>query len=97
VTVYAPVPTPRAGHPRDPAAPRAGDSESVAAWRARMVSDEAKTIYRARAATAETVHADAKAHRGLDVLPVRGRDGAFGSACLFALTYNILRLITLSH
>jgi transposase len=97
VTVYAPVPTPREGHPRDPAAPRAGDSESVAAWRARMASDEAKTIYRARAATAETVHADAKAHRGLDVLAVRGRDGAFGSACLFALTYNILRLITLSH
>jgi len=96
VTVYAPVPTPRAGSPRAPAAPRPGDSEPVAAWRARMVSDEAKTIYKARAATAETVHADAKAHRGLDGLAVRGRDGAFGSACLFALTYNILRLITLS-
>jgi transposase len=97
VTVYAPVPTPRAGDTRDPAAPRPDDSEPVAAWRARMASDEAKMIYKARAATAETVHADAKAHRGLDVLPVRGRDGAFGSACLFALTYNILRLITLSH
>lgn len=97
VTVYAPVPTPRAGHPRDPAAPRAGDSEPVAAWRARMASDEAKTIYKARAATAETVHADAKTHRGLDHLAGRGRDQAFGSACLFALTYNILRLITLSH
>lgn len=97
VTVYAPVPTPRAGPPRDPAAPRAGDSEPVAAWRARLVSDEAKTIDKARAATAETVHADAKAHRGLDHLAGRGRDQALGSACLFALTYNILRLITLSH
>ena len=84
-------------HPREPAAPRPGDSEPVAAWRARMASAEAKTIYKARAATAETVHADAKAHRGLDGLAVRGCDGAFGRHCLFALTYNILRLITLSH
>ena len=48
------------------------------------------------AATAETVNADAKEHRGLDSLNIRGRDGALGSACLFALTYNILRLITLA-
>lgn len=96
VTVYAPVPTPRAGDPRDPHAPRAGDSEAVAAWRARMASAEAKTIYKARAATSETVNADAKAHRGLDHLSVRGRDKALGSACLFALTYDILRLIARS-
>lgn len=95
VTVYAPLPTPRAGATRDPHAPRAGDSAAVAAWRARMASEEAKTIYKARAATSETVNADAKAHRGLDHLAVRGRDKALGSACLFALTYDILRLIAL--
>jgi len=60
-----------------------------------MGTDEAKEIYKQRAATAETVNADAKEHRGLDSLPVRGLDKALGAACLFALTYNILRLITL--
>lgn len=96
VTVYAPVPKPRTGDTRDPHAPRDSDSEAVAAWRARMASPEAKTIYKARAATSETVNADAKAHRGLDRLAVRGPDKALGSACLFALTYDILRLIARS-
>jgi transposase len=96
VTVYAPVPKPRAGDPRDPHARLDGDSEAVAAWRARMASEEAKTIYKARAATSETVNADAKAHRGLDHLAVRGQGKALGSACLFALTYDILRLIARS-
>ena len=95
VTPYAPVPKPRKGDTRDPHVPREGDSEAVAAWRQRMGTDEAKEIYKQRAATAETVNADAKEHRGLDSLPVRGLDKALGVACLFALTYNILRLIAL--
>ncbi len=95
VTVYAPVPKPREGDTRDPHAPRENDSEAVAAWRQRMGTEKAKVIYRQRAATAETVNADAKEHRGLDSLAVRGVDKALGSASLFALTYNILRLITL--
>ncbi len=94
-TFYAPVPKPRLGDARDPHAPRDTDSAAVAAWRQRMATAEAKTIYKQRAATAETVNADAKAHRGLDALSVRGREKTLGSACLFALTYNILRLITL--
>ena len=94
-TVYAPLPKPREGDTRDPHVPREDDSEAVAAWRERMGTDEAKAIYKQRAATAETVNADAKAHRGLDSLKIRGRDRALGSACLFALTYNILRVITL--
>lgn len=95
VTLYAPVPKPRKGDTRDPHAPREDDSEAVAAWRQRMGTEQAKEIYKQRAATAETVNADAKAHRGLDSLPVRGLDKALGTASLFALTYNILRLITL--
>lgn len=94
-TVYGPLPKPRKGDTRDPHAPREDDSEAVAAWRERMGTEEAKTIYKQRAATAETVNADAKEHRGLDSLNVRGRDRALASACLFALTYNILRVITL--
>jgi hypothetical protein len=95
VTTYAPVPKPRKGDTRDPHAAREDDSEAVAAWRQRMGTEQAKEIYKQRAATAETVNADAKQHRGLDSLAVRSVDKALGSASLFALTYNILRLITL--
>jgi transposase len=94
-TVYAPVPKPREGDTRDPHLPREGDSPAVGDWRKRMGTDNAKEIYKQRAATAETVNADAKKHRGLDQLSVRGRDKALGSACLFALTYNILRLLSI--
>jgi transposase len=96
VILYAPLPTPRADDTRDPHAPRAGDSTAVAAWRERMGTEEAKEIYKQRAATAETVHADGKQHRGLDILSVRGLDKVLGNASLFALTYNILRMITLA-
>jgi transposase len=94
-TVYGPPPKARTGDTRDPYEPREDDSEAVAAWRRRMGTDQAKSIYKQRAATAETVNADAKEHRGLDSLNVRGRNRALSAACLFALTYNILRLITL--
>lgn len=86
---------PREGDNRDPHVPREGDSAAVGAWRKRMATDEAKTIYKQRAATAETVNADAKQHRGLDSLPLRGREKVLGSAYLFALTYNILRLLSI--
>jgi hypothetical protein len=95
VTIYAPLPKPRKGDTRDPHVPREDDSEAVAAWRQRMATEEAKEIYKQRGATAETVNADAKHHRGLDQLPVRGLTKALGCAALFALTYNILRIITL--
>ena len=41
------------------------------------------------------MNADAKHHRGLDRLPVRGLDKALGCALLFALTYDIFRLLAL--
>ena len=85
----------RAGDTRDPHVPRDGDSDAVADWRERMGTDAANQIYKQRAATAETVNADAKTHRGLDHLPVRGLGKVLGSATLFALTYDILRLIAL--
>jgi transposase len=95
VTLYTPVPKPRKDDTRDPHAPREDDSEAVADWRQRMGTEEAKQIYKQRGATAETVNADAKQHRGLDALHVRGLGKVTGSAALFALTYNVLRLITL--
>jgi hypothetical protein len=103
VTLYAPVPKPRSKAseppdppPLDPYLPKPGDSDAVAVWRVRMGTDDAKQIYKQRAATAETVNADAKAHRGMAATALRGLDKVTGGACLFALTYNILRFITVS-
>ena len=42
------------------------------------------------------MNADAKAHRGMAATALRGLDKVTGTACLFALTYNILRFITVS-
>lgn len=95
VTLYAPVPKPRKDQTRDPHLPLPDDSEAVAAWRKRMGTDEAKALYKQRAATAETVNADAKTHRGLDRLSVRGLTPVLGSVALFVLTYDILRFLSL--
>jgi len=45
--VYAPVPKAK-DEATDPHAPKAGDSEAVAAWRQRMGTEEAKHIYKDR-------------------------------------------------
>lgn len=95
VTLYAPVPKPRK-EGQDLHLPQKNDSEAVIAWRKRMGTDEAKALYKQRAATIETVNADAKTHRALDRFVVRGLPGVLGSALLFALSYDILRLIALN-
>jgi hypothetical protein len=53
-----------------------------------MGTDDAKQIYKQRAATAERVNADAKAHRGLTATALRGLDKVTGGTGLFALTYT---------
>jgi hypothetical protein len=92
VTVYAPVP-----EPRNPAieryAPKADDAPAVAAWRQRMGTDDAKAIYKQRAATAETTNADCRTHRGLDRFNVRGHAKVLCVALWTAVTYNALRWI----
>ena len=55
----------------DPHAPRESDSPEVAEWRVRMATDEAKEIYKERAATAECVNAIAR-NRGLQQFPRAG-------------------------
>ena len=69
--VYAPVPKPKDEN-TDAHEPKPGDSEAVAAWRVRMATDEAKAIYKNRAAVAECVNAQAR-NRGLTRLLVRGK------------------------
>ena len=99
--VYAPVPEPRAQKDedgqditQDKHQPKPDDSPAVAKWRVRMASDEAKALYKLRAATAECVNAQAR-NRGLQRLPVRGRAKVRCIALLFALAHNLMRTVAL--
>jgi len=90
VTVYAPLAT-RHGGPT--ATPRRTDSEAVRAWRVRMGTPEAQQLYHQRAATAEWVHADARTHRTLRSIPVRGLRRVHTWALWIALAHNMLRVM----
>jgi transposase len=92
-TVYAPVPQPR-DPARDPSAPLSGDSPVIAAWRQRMGTPEAQTLYKERAATAECVNAQTR-HRGLLRLLVRGRTKVRAIALWHALAHNLSRTFAL--
>ena len=106
-TVYAPVPEAKktkntrtdgddkADEIIDKHAPKASDSAEVAAWRARMATDEAKEIYKLRASVAECVNAQAR-NRGLVLLPVRGKAKVKCVALLFALAHNLMRMAKLA-
>ena len=88
VTAYVPVATPR-DKTRDPYAPQPSDAPAIAAWRERMGTEEAKTIYRQRAATAECANAQAR-NRGLRQFVVRGLDKVRTIALWHALTHNMV-------
>jgi transposase len=92
VTVYAP-PMKRASQTRSPQQPTPGDSSAVAAWRARMATDDAKTIYQQRAATAEWVNADLRTHRSLGRILVRGLPKVHTWALWAALAHNMMRMM----
>jgi transposase len=100
--VYAPVPEPRAKRDeqgnevqQDKHQPKSDDSEAVAEWRQRMASDEAKEIYKQRAATAECVNAQAR-NRGLLRMPVRGLSKVRSVVGLFVLAHNLMRMAALA-
>lgn len=92
--VYGPVPAPK-DKVADAHQPKATDSEAVAAWRSRMASDEAKTIYKKRAATAECVNAQAR-NRGLQQFRVRGLAKVKCVMLIFALAHNLMRMLALA-
>ncbi len=94
VKVFAPVPPARKDG-ADPYAPKPTDSDQTKAWRKRMKTSEAQEIYLDRGATAETVNADLRAHRGFTAVPVRGLAKVQSVALLMALSYDVLRAITL--
>ena len=106
--VYAPVPEPRGKkdakeeepdnevqQDKDKHQPKPGDSEAVAQWRARMASEDAREIYKQRAATAECVNAQAR-NRGLLRMPVRGLVKVRSVVGLFVLAHNLLRTAVLA-
>ena len=96
VTVYAPTRSPRTTTSgRTKAEPRRDDTPEVAAWRQRMETDEAKEIYKGRAATSECVNAHARRH-SLTQLLVRGVDKVRSVLLLVAITHNLLRWMALS-
>ncbi len=92
-TVYAPVQKSKDPE-RDAHTPRADDSPAVAQWRQRMATDEAKVIYRERAATAECVNALAR-NRGLQQFLVRGVRKAKAVMLWYVLAHNLLRAVAL--
>jgi hypothetical protein len=92
-TVYAPVQKPKKND-IDAHVPRDDDSPAVAAWRVRMATDEAKEIYKERAATAECVNAIAR-NRGLYQVRVRGRPKVLAVVLWHILAHNLMRVVAL--
>lgn len=93
-TVYAPVPE-RSRDTLEPHAPHPKDTPGVARWRARMGTEEAKTIYKDRASTAECVNALAR-ERGLTRLRVRGLEKTKAVLTIYALAHNLMRIAKLA-
>jgi hypothetical protein len=96
VTIFAPSRPPKEGSERTQGEKRKGDTQEMAAWRARMETAEAKVIYRERGSTAEHVNAHSRRH-GLYQLPVRGTEKVLSVLLLVAITHNLLRWIVLTH
>jgi transposase len=88
VKTFAPVPKPRDAS-GDRYAPQPDDSPAVAEWRKRMGSEEAKKIYKERAATAECANAQVR-NRGLTQFLVRGVEKVKTIALWHGLTHNMV-------
>lgn len=67
----------------------------MAAWRQRMGTDEAKAMYKRRAATAECVNAQSR-NRGLQQFKVRGLAKVTCVMLIFALAHNLMRMVSLA-
>lgn len=87
MVLYAPPMTPR-DTARAPADRMKGDTDAILAWRQRMESEAAKTIYKERAATIECVNAQVR-NRGLRQFLVRGLKKARAVALWHALAHNL--------
>jgi transposase len=91
--VYAPVAAPK-DKTRDRYVPLETDTPSVAQWRQRMGTAEAKEIYKQRASTVECVNAHAR-NRGLQRLLVRSLSKARAVLLWYAIAHNLMRSLSL--
>jgi hypothetical protein len=71
--------------------PHTSTDAAVVAWRARMETDEAKRLYRARASLCELSNAHLRTHHGLGQFLVRGLAAATNVALLGAIASNLLQ------
>ena len=92
--VFAPVIAPKDAQ-RDRYAPLPGDSEPLSQWRERMGTDEAKLIYKDRAASIECTNAQLR-NRGLQHFNVRGTIKARAVLLWHALAHNLKRMLALN-
>ncbi len=94
--VYAPVKNEEQKRQKgnDPFARRKGDSDEVAAWRERMGTKSAQTIYKQRSATAEFPNAGCR-NRGLIRFVVRGLQKTKAVSLWHALAHNFQRTLSL--
>jgi transposase len=95
-TVYAPLKEEEkqleAG--KNPYERKRGDSPAVAAWRERMGTAAAKSLYRLRCQTAEWVNALCR-NRGLQQFRVRGQPKCRTVAVLYAIAHNMMQGVAL--
>ena len=90
-TMYCPPVKSKSG--KDPHAPREGDSPALAAWRARMASEEGKARYKRRS-RCELPHARFR-NLGLDHVLLRGKQKVLSWMRWFALASNLLTEVRL--
>jgi len=86
--IIAPVTTNRTPK-TDPYQPKSGDTPEIIAWRKRMATDEAKDLYKKRAASAELINA-IHHNRGLTAFRVRGLQKVRAVVLWFALIHNLM-------
>ena len=92
--VFAPVVAPR-DKQRDRHERLPGDSDALGQWRERMGTDEAKQIYKERAASIECTNAHLR-NRGLQRFNVRGLCKARAVLLWHALAHNLKRMMALN-
>jgi hypothetical protein len=73
---------------------KADQRPAIVVWKARMETDEAKTLYRARPGLAEWSNARAAGRFNLRQLLVRGIERATSVALLTAITINLTQHLT---
>jgi transposase len=96
IDVYAPIKNAEQEQAKgnDPYQPKPKDGPGVSAWRQRMGTEEAKTIYARRAQTAEWANARVR-NWGLRQVLVRGLEKVRAVALWYALAHNLMQTVLL--